>query len=295
MDDIYLKEIGKIDLLSLEDEREMFESIDKPGMKEKIITANLRLVVSVAKGYANRGVPVEDLIGEGNIGLMRAVESFDVTLGYKFSTYAIHWIRQAITRYIKNCRDAIRIPVHVGEKLSKIKYTQRVYESEHGYLPDNEELSKLTGFDLDEIKDILDAERPTVSLDAPVGEDLTATLGDFIPSKVGIPDKSNESVDLEGIFHSILNESLDKREREILVLRFGLIDGVPLSLEEIGEKYGLTRERIRQLENRALRKLRSPKNLRRFKGYVPDSIIKTPKKGLSANQAKKVLKREEIA
>ena len=284
----YLKEIAEHDLLTPEEEKRLFENIKLPGVKDEIILKNLRLVVSIAKRYSGMGVALDDLIQEGNIGLMRAVNDFDVSLGYRFSTYATHWIRQAITRYIKNCRDAIRLPVHVGEKISKIKAAQRAYEMEHGYLPDNKELSEIIGLDVEDIEEALDAERPMVSLDCPVGsDDSDSTLGDFIPQDTAdSPLKVSENNDLSALFECAFKESLNAREQQILKLRFGLETGSPMTLEEIGEKYGITRERIRQIESRALRKLRSPQNKRRFIGYVSDSAIKNAKmynwKGLSA-------------
>ena len=269
---LYLDNVGEYSLLSSEDEKELFQNIDKPGVKDKIVCSNLRLVISIAKHYQGQGAALEDLIQEGNIGLMRAVDNFDLSFETKFSTYAVWWIKQAITRYIKD-QGTIRIPVHIGEKLSKIRNCQKVYEIENGFLPDIEELSELTGYSMEEIETALSAERPIVSLDAPVNEESDAALSDFIADDRENPLLSTEKDNLHDLFEEAFHETLNKRERDILRLRFGFKDGVMWKLEEIGEKYGVTRERIRQIETRALRKLRSPKNKRRFSGFVSEKAL----------------------
>ncbi len=294
---LYLQEIGETDLLTMAEEvwlarrmerglaaedrlatdftltaseRDELEYDRKDGedAREHLIRANLRLVVSVAKKYVGRGLSFLDLIQEGNIGLMKATDKFDYTRGYKFSTYATWWIRQAITRAISDQSRTIRLPVHVGETINRVKKMshrlQQIYERE----PTHEEIASAMDLPEDKVRQVLEVSRHPVSLEAPVGQDGDAFLGDFIED-----DSTPAPLELasQQLLKSQIGEALHKlteRERRIIILRFGLEDGRFRTLEEVGKEFGITRERIRQIEAKALRKLRHPSYSRKLRGYL---------------------------
>ena len=294
---LYLQEIGETDLLTMQEEVWLSKRMERGELaalrltnleyssederlslladredgeqaRAHLIQANLRLVVSVAKKYVGRGLSFLDLIQEGNIGLMKATDKFDYKRGYKFSTYATWWIRQAITRAISDQSRTIRLPVHVGETINRVKKTshrlQQIFERE----PTHEEVARAMDVPLEKVRQVLDASRHPVSLEAPVGQEGDAFLGDFIEDETMPPP-------LELASHKLLRgqigDALDRltdRERRIIVLRFGLDDGQFRTLEEVGREFGITRERIRQIEAKALRKLRHPQYSRQLRGYL---------------------------
>jgi RNA polymerase primary sigma factor len=267
---LYLREIGKIPLLSPEEELELAQKVvagDRRA-KDKMAEANMRLVVSIAKRYSGRGLDFLDLIQEGNTGLLRAVEKFDPDKGFKFSTYATWWIRQAITRAISDQCRTIRLPVHVGETINRVKKTghrlQQILERE----PTQEEIARAMDVSDDKVRQVLDVSRHPVSLEAPVGQDGDAFLGDFIEDD-SMPHPLEMAA--QELLKSQIGDALSKlteRERKIIVLRFGLEDGRFRTLEEVGREFGITRERIRQIEAKALRKLRHPSYSRKLRGYL---------------------------
>ena len=294
---LYLQEIGETDLLTMQEEVWLSKRMERGEMavvrmesgayssederlslladkedgdqaRAHLIQANLRLVVSVAKKYVGRGLSFLDLIQEGNIGLMKATDKFDYKRGYKFSTYATWWIRQAITRAISDQSRTIRLPVHVGETINRVKKTshrlQQIFERE----PTHEEVARAMDVPLEKVRQVLDAARHPVSLEAPVGQEGDAFLGDFIEDETMPPP-------LELASHKLLRgqigdtlDRLTERERRIIVLRYGLDDGQFRTLEEVGREFGITRERIRQIEAKALRKLRHPQYSRQLRGYL---------------------------
>ncbi len=267
---MYLKEIGKIPLLTPSQERELARRAQMGDKKarEKLITANLRLVVSIAKRYIGRGLPFLDLIQEGNIGLLKAVEKFDWRKGYKFSTYATWWIRQAITRAIADQARTIRIPVHMVETINKLNRLIREYYQEHGEQPSIEELAKMMGKPVEKIEEILEAAKETISLEAPIGEDEDSTIGDFVADD-SIPSPKKEAMRM------LIREEVEKvlrtlnpREAMVLKMRYGLLDGKAKTLEEVGQYFNVTRERIRQIEVKALRKLRHPSRSKYLKALL---------------------------
>ena len=269
---MYLKEIGQIKLLTTEEELELADRITAGDEQAKatLAEANLRLVVSIAKRYVGRGMLFLDLIQEGNIGLMKAVEKFDVTKGYKFSTYATWWIRQAITRAIADQARTIRVPVHMVETINKLARVERQLTLELNREPTEEELSKKMGTSVEKIRDIYKISQEPVSLEIPIGEEDDSHLGDFIPDETNM---SPEDFAVNELLKDEISEvllTLTEREEKVIRLRFGLEDGRPRTLEEVGQLFGVTRERIRQIEAKALRKLRHPSRSRKLKDYLGD-------------------------
>ncbi|MDD6323583.1 MAG: RNA polymerase sigma factor RpoD [Bacilli bacterium] len=269
---MYLKEIGQIKLLTTEEELELADRISNGDEQAKAILAeaNLRLVVSIAKRYVGRGMLFLDLIQEGNIGLMKAVEKFDVSKGYKFSTYATWWIRQAITRAIADQARTIRVPVHMVETINKLARIERQLTLELNREPTEEELSKKMGTTVEKIRDIYKISQEPVSLEIPIGEEDDSHLGDFIPDETNM---SPEDFAVNELLKDEISEvllTLTEREEKVIRLRFGLEDGRPRTLEEVGQLFGVTRERIRQIEAKALRKLRHPSRSRKLKDYLGD-------------------------
>ncbi len=267
---MYLKEIGKVSLLTADEERELairMEQGDEEA-KKKLCESNLRLVVSIAKRYLNRGLSFLDLIQEGNLGLIKAVDKFDYTKGYKFSTYATWWIRQAITRSIADQARTIRIPVHMVETINKLIRISRQLLQEYGREPTSEEIAKEMGITVEKVREIKKISQDPVSLETPIGEEEDSHLGDFIPDDdVPAPvDAAAYSMLKEQLMEVL--ETLSDREKKVLMLRFGLEDGRPRTLEEVGKEFNVTRERIRQIEAKALRKLRHPSRSKKLKDYL---------------------------
>ena len=269
---MYLKEIGKISLLSLDEEQELSKKIAAGDEESKKILAesNLRLVVSIAKRYVGRGLLFLDLIQEGNIGLMKAVDKFDYDKGYKFSTYATWWIRQAITRALADQARTIRVPVHMVETINKLARVERQMALDLNREPTEKELAKKMGLSIDKIVEIRRISQDPVSLETPIGEEDDSHLGDFLADERTMgPEEYTDYTMLKEELKSVL-ETLTKREEEVLELRFGLYDGTCHTLEEVGKKFGVTRERIRQIEAKALRKLRHPSRAKKLKDFLID-------------------------
>ena len=267
---LYLKEIGKVPLLTAEEEVEIAKRIEAGDVRaeQELAEANLRLVVSIAKRYVGRGMSFLDLIQEGNLGLMKAVDKFDYTRGFKFSTYATWWIRQAITRSIADQARTIRIPVHMVETINKLVRIERQLVQDLGRDPKNEEIAQEMGISVEQVRNIRRISQEPVSLETPIGEEEDSHLGDFIEDETVISpdDAANFTIlreELEGIL-STLNE----REKRVLELRFGLHDGAPRTLEEVGKEFDVTRERIRQIEAKALRKLKHPSRSQKLKDFL---------------------------
>lgn len=267
---VYLKEIGRVPLLTPDEEIDlavrMAEGDEKA--KKRLSEANLRLVVSIAKRYVGRGMHFLDLIQEGNLGLIKAVEKFDYTKGFKFSTYATWWIRQAITRAIADQARTIRIPVHMVETINKVKKVSSQLLHRNGHEPTAEEISEEMGVSVDKVREILRVAQEPVSLETPIGEEEDSHLGDFIPDE-------DAPVPAEAAYHTLLREqlgdvlnTLTPREEKVLRLRFGLEDGRPRTLEEVGKEFNVTRERIRQIEAKALRKLRHPSRSKKLRDFL---------------------------
>lgn len=267
---MYLKEIGKVNLLTAEQEIQLAQRMEKGDeeAKKKLAEANLRLVVSIAKRYVGRGMLFLDLIQEGNLGLIKAVEKFDYRKGYKFSTYATWWIRQAITRAIADQARTIRIPVHMVETINKLIRVSRQLLQELGREPTPEEIAKEMDMSVERVREILKISQEPVSLETPIGEEEDSHLGDFIQD-------DNVPVPAEAAAQTLLKEQLDEvldtlteREQKVLRLRFGMNDGRARTLEEVGKEFDVTRERIRQIEAKALRKLRHPSRSRKLRDYL---------------------------
>ena len=267
---MYLKEIGKVPLLSAEEEIELAKHMEEgdEAAKKRLAEANLRLVVSIAKRYVGRGMLFLDLIQEGNLGLIKAVEKFDYRKGYKFSTYATWWIRQAITRAIADQARTIRIPVHMVETINKLIRVSRQLLQELGREPQPEEIAEKMDMSVDRVREILKISQEPVSLETPIGEEEDSHLGDFIQDdNVPVPADAAAFTLLKEQLVEVLN-TLTDREQKVLRLRFGLDDGRARTLEEVGKEFKVTRERIRQIEAKALRKLRHPSRSRKLKDYL---------------------------
>lgn len=269
---MYLKDIGKIPLLDPEREAYLAERIalGDEAAKNELVEANLRLVVSIAKKYVGKGMYFLDLIQEGNLGLIKAVEKFDHTKGYKFSTYATWWIRQAITRAIADQARTIRIPVHMVETIHRVSRTSRQLLQEYGREPTIDEIAEKLGMSADKVREIMKAAQDPVSLETPIGEEDDSHLGDFIPD-------DSSPTPAEAVSYQLLREQLNKvlhtltpREEMVIKLRFGLEDGRTRTLEEVGKEFNITRERIRQIEAKALRKLRHQSRSKILKGFLND-------------------------
>ena len=266
---MYLREIGQIPLLNYEEEIELAQKVleGDDDAKQKLIESNLRLVVSIAKKHTNRGLKMLDLIQEGNMGLMKAVEKFEYEKGFKFSTYATWWIRQAITRAIADQGRTIRIPVHMIETINKIKKESRIILQETGKEPTEEELSKKLELPVDKVKAILEMNQDPISLETPVGSEEDSELGDFVEDdKFLNPYDATTRVLLKEQLDEVL-KTLNEREEMVLRYRYGLDDGSPKTLEEVGKIFNVTRERIRQIEVKALRKLRHPSRRKKLEDY----------------------------
>jgi len=267
---MYLREIGRIPLLKREEEISLAQKVERGDKKAKakLTQSNLRLVVSIAKKYMGRGMSFLDLIQEGNKGLIRAVEKYDWTKGFKFSTYATWWIRQAITRAIADQARTIRIPVHMVERINKLIRTQRRLMQELGRDPTDEEVGKELDMEPDRVREILKIAQKTTSLETPIGDEEDSLLGDFIPDDRTVSPYEATSKQL---MHENLDEALSgltERESKVLQMRFGLNGSKPLTLEEVGKNFGVTRERIRQIESKALRKLRHPSRKKKLQDFL---------------------------
>ena len=267
---MYLKEIGKVPLLTAEEEKELAMKMEAGDMeaKKRLAEANLRLVVSIAKRYTGRGMSFLDLVQEGNLGLIKGVEKFDYTKGYKLSTYATWWIRQSVTRALADQARTIRVPVHMVETINKMSKMQRKLTLELGYEPSVTELADALDMSEDKVMEIMQIAREPASLETPIGEEDDSNLGDFVAdNNVVTPEGNVESVMLREHIDALLGD-LKERERQVIVLRFGLEDGHPRTLEEVGKEFNVTRERIRQIEAKALRKLRNPVRSKRIRDFL---------------------------
>ena len=267
---MYLKEIGNVPLLTTEQEVELAKRVEAGDeeAKKQLTEANLRLVVSIAKKYVGRGMPFLDLVQEGNMGLMKAVDKFDYTKGYKFSTYATWWIRQAITRGIADTGRTIRVPVHMVETINKTLRMTRTLLQELGREPTPEEVAERLNVSVSRVREVLKISRDPVSLDTPIGEEDDSHLGDFIEDDSALSPADSAAFSMLRAELATALESLTDRERQVVKLRFGLEDGRARTLEEVGKEFNVTRERIRQIEAKALRKLRHPSRSKRLKDFL---------------------------
>ena len=267
---MYLKEIGTVPLLTADEEMELAKRKAEGDVaaKDRLIEANLRLVVSIAKRYTGRGMSFLDLVQEGNLGLIKGVEKFDYTKGYKLSTYATWWIRQSVTRALADQARTIRVPVHMVETINKMSKMQRKLTLELGYEPSVKALAEALEMSEDKVMEIMQIAREPASLETPIGEEDDSNLGDFVAdNKEVTPEGNVESVMLKEHIDDLLKD-LKERERQVIVLRFGLEDGHPRTLEEVGKAFNVTRERIRQIEAKALRKLRNPVRSKRIRDFL---------------------------
>jgi len=267
---MYLKEIGTIPLLTPEEELDLAvkKAEGDEDAKNRLIEANLRLVVSIAKRYTGRGMSFLDLVQEGNLGLIKGVEKFDYTKGYKLSTYATWWIRQSVTRALADQARTIRVPVHMVETINKMSKMQRKLTLELGYEPSIAELAEHLDMSQERVMEIMQIAREPASLETPIGEEDDSNLGDFVADKTGVTPESNiENVMLREQIEELLNDLKD-REKQVIIRRFGLEDGHPRTLEEVGREFDVTRERIRQIEAKALRKLRNPVRSRKIRDFL---------------------------
>ena len=267
---MYLKEIGTVPLLTADEELQLAQrkAEGDEAAKERLIEANLRLVVSIAKRYTGRGMSFLDLVQEGNLGLIKGVEKFDYTKGYKLSTYATWWIRQSVTRALADQARTIRVPVHMVETINKMSKMQRKLTLELGYEPSVTELAEALDMTEDKVMEIMQIAREPASLETPIGEEDDSNLGDFVAdNNVVTPEGNVESVMLREHIDALLGD-LKERERQVIVLRFGLEEGHPRTLEEVGKEFNVTRERIRQIEAKALRKLRNPVRSKRIRDFL---------------------------
>lgn len=267
----YLKEIGSIPLLTQEQEQELAKrkALGDLHAGQKLVEANLRLVVSIAKRYTGRGMSFLDLVQEGNIGLMKAVEKFDYTKGYRLSTYATWWVKQSVTRALADQSRTIRLPVHMVEAVNRVRRAQRMLAVRLGREPSNEEIGKEIGMSEKRVTELMQSSGDTVSLETPVGDEDGSNLGDFVADDANAStEEKAESVFLREEIGQML-QGLNPREREVIILRFGLESGHPMTLEEVGKRFKVTRERIRQIETAALRKLRNPSRSRKIRDFLP--------------------------
>ena len=267
---MYLKEIGKVPLLSAEEEIEYAKRMEQGDeeAKKRLAEANLRLVVSIAKRYVGRGMQFLDLIQEGNLGLIKAVEKFDYRKGYKFSTYATWWIRQAITRAIADQAKTIRVPVHMVETINKVVRARRTLTQELGREPSNKEIAEMLGEDEDRVTEIMSFSQDPVSMEAPVGDEDDSHLGDFVQDSNALSPEENAIAEMRNKQISLAMKDLTDREQEVITLRFGLDGNQPHTLEEVGQMFHVTRERIRQIEAKALRKLGAPSRKRMLRDFL---------------------------
>ncbi|MFL1673726.1 RNA polymerase sigma factor RpoD [Paenibacillus dendritiformis] len=267
---MYLKEIGRVPLLSAEEEIELAKRVVQGDAeaKQRLAEANLRLVVSIARRYIGRGMMLLDLIQEGNMGLMRAVDKFDYTKGYKFSTYATWWIRQAITRSIADQARTIRVPVHMVETINKLNRISKELLQELGREPTPEEIAVKMEITPDKVREIMKIGQEPVSIETPVGDENDSSLGDFIEDQEALAPADAAAYELLKLQLEDVLDTLTEREQNVLRLRFGLDDGRTRTLEEVGHEFGVTRERIRQIEAKALRKLRHPSRSKRLKDFL---------------------------
>lgn len=267
----YLKEIGSIPLLTQEQEQKLAKrkALGDLHAGQKLVEANLRLVVSIAKRYTGRGMSFLDLVQEGNIGLMKAVEKFDYTKGYRLSTYATWWVKQSVTRALADQSRTIRLPVHMVEAVNRVRRAQRMLAVRLGREPSNEEIGKEIGMSEKRVTELMQSSGDTVSLETPVGDEDGSNLGDFVADDANAStEEKAESVFLREEIDQML-QGLNPREREVIILRFGLESGHPMTLEEVGKRFKVTRERIRQIETAALRKLRNPSRSRKIRDFLP--------------------------